>query len=265
MDSDPEDILSTSLETLYRYTPITYSSAGSLFSYTTESSSLSDGSLVTISLRTPDTSPSNWSLHASSIWVSSLYISDHITDLCLKQQGTTMKHVLELGAGSGLPSILIAKTHDNVVVTASDYPDDYLIRALSENINMNSVSERCRVIPYAWGAEISAFGVPNGFDFIIAADTIWNPELHTPFVDTLCLTLKKSPESRIHLVAGLHTGRYTIQAFLNAVTKGGLCVESAVEREVNGDARREWSVARADGEDEQERRRWIIWIIIKWG
>lgn len=264
MDSDPEDILSTSLETLYQYSPITHSSAGSLFTYTTKSTSVSNVPPITVTLRTPDTLPANWSLHASSIWVSSLYIADHIVDLCFGQHRTTMKHVLELGAGSGLPSILIAKTYQKFIVTASDYPDDYLIRALSENVDRNRVSERCRVVPYAWGTEISAFGVPATFDFIIAADTIWNSELHAPFIDTLCLALKKSLGSRIHLVAGLHTGRYTLQAFLSAVTKVGLCVESAVEREVNGEARREWSVIRADWEDEQERRRWVVWIVLKW-
>jgi EEF1A N-terminal glycine/lysine methyltransferase len=159
-------------------------------------------------------------------------------------------------------------------VTISDYPDDNLIRTLSENVSRNSVSERCRVVPYAWGSEISGLTAVHhrctsdiddaGFDVIIAADTLWNFELHAPFIQTLCSTLKRSPESRIHLVAGLHTGRYTIQAFLDAVVRAGLVVESAVERGVNSGARREWNTKRADDKDEQERRRWVVWIVLKW-
>jgi EEF1A N-terminal glycine/lysine methyltransferase len=99
MDSEPEDIFSTSLETLYQYTPIAHSSAGSLFTHTTKTTSRSP---ITVTLRTPDTLPANWSLHASSIWVSSLYIADNLADLSLDQRQTTTR-VLELGAGRLFP------------------------------------------------------------------------------------------------------------------------------------------------------------------
>ncbi|KAJ8586696.1 hypothetical protein M405DRAFT_344321 [Rhizopogon salebrosus TDB-379] len=272
-EDDPEEILSSSLQTLYDYTPITHSTPGSIFTYMVKYDGLGGGS-ETISLRTPDTQASNWSLHASSIWVSSLHIADHIADLQLDRfKDRDTLRVLELGAGAGLPSIMVARTTPNAAVVVSDYPDDNLICTLSDNVRRNCASERCWAVPYAWGADISPLLAhirqqnPEGsalFDIIVAADTLWNPELHVQFIKTLCMCLSHSPDARIHLVAGLHTGRYTLQSFMDAVMTHGLEVESVVEREVVGDVRRSWDVARAEREDERERRKWVAWMILKW-
>jgi nicotinamide N-methyltransferase len=58
-DMSSEDILGASLEMLYGYAPITHSSAGAAFTYTSPSSG------HTIRLRTPDTQPANWVSRAS--------------------------------------------------------------------------------------------------------------------------------------------------------------------------------------------------------
>ena len=36
------------------------------------------------------------------------------------------------------------------------------------------------------------------------------------------------------------------------------------EREVNGQEERKWSIERAEKEHEKERRRWVVWISLKW-
>ena len=261
---DPEDILFDSLQTLYDYHPIILTTRGSLFTYTSRS--------IPITLRTPDSHPSNWFLHANSIWVASIYLADHIADLNLDlfinsksdSEGDKIR-VLELGASAGLPSILVAKLFPGALVTVTDYPDDELIKTLRNNVEDNNVADRCKVLPYAWGSDpTTVLGSSRGFDVVIAADTLWNPELHSIFIHTLKSTLKKSSSSRIHLVVGLHTGRYTIQAFLTHVQRNsGLRVESISERGTTGFTTRTWDVFR-DSEDERERRRWVIWIILAW-
>lgn len=262
-DLDSEDILSTSLQTLYGYAPITHSSAGISFTYTSKSHS----SQSTVNLRTPDPKAENWSLHASSIWVSSLYVADHLEDLHLDKiehsspQGNTLR-ILELGAAAGLPGILIARTYPFAKVTISDYPDDDIISSLSHNVEINGVSERCRVVPYAWGSDTSVFAPGAPFDTILACDTVWNPDIHISFIETLCALLKKTESSRIHLIAGLHTGRFTLQAFMIAAQSAGLQIRNAVEREVVGPTQREWSAERDDSE--RERRRWVVWMTLAW-
>lgn len=278
---DPEDILSSSLQTLYDLTPITHSTPGSIFTYTVKPALLPDQNPArVIELETPDPQPSKWDLHASSIWVAAIYLADHLEDLELhrfRDQGII--RVLELGAGAGLPSILIASVYQNVRVTVSDYPDEHLIRTLSENILRNNVSGIARAVPYDWGTDISALvdahecqEIPGNdeilFDVIVAADTLWNPALHKQFIQSLVMSLKRSPDSRVYLVAGLHTGRYTIQAFLKSIKIDGcgLAVESLSERQVTAaQTFRSWDVARAEDEDERERRRWVVWVVLKWG
>lgn len=281
LEDDPEDILSASLQSLYGFSPITFSTAGSIFTYSIKPGRVPHPLPVAqIELATPDTEPSNWSLHASSIWISSLFVADHLEELQIDARTNTedmsegtLVRVLELGAGAGLPSILLASMYQtNVSVIVSDYPDHRLIRTLSDNVRRNGVSERCRAVPYAWGTDTGALMVPHRsgdrcdarFDIVFAADTLWNPELHAPFLDTLCMCLKRGTDSRIHLIAGLHTGRYTIQSFLDGTKLRGLVLQSAIEREVGGTQSRPWDVSRAEGEDERERRRWVVWMILKW-
>ena len=274
---DPEDILSSSLQTLYDFTPIVHSSPGSVFMYTVKETLLSNPTKI-IELKTPDTQASNWDLHASSIWVAAVYLADHIEDLELHQfRNREVVRILELGAGAGLPSILIASVFPNARVTISDYPDDGLIQTLSRNIQRNDVSGRARAVPYDWGTDISSLidgdimqGGPENeklFDVVIAADTLWNPALHKRFIQSLTMCLKRSSDARVHLVAGLHTGRYTIQSFLREIemeTRCDLIVENILEREVSGTASRRWRVSRAESEDERERRRWVVWIVLRW-
>jgi hypothetical protein len=50
----------------------------------------------------------------------------------------------------------------------------------------------------------------------------------------------------------------------NAVSTAGFDLESAIERETDGAQQRDWSVDRAEGEDESERRRWIVYLCLKW-
>lgn len=265
MDS-PEDILSTSLSTLYHYSPLTHSTPGSAFTY-----SLPDGQPIT--LLTPDSSPSNWSLHASSIWTAALHLAHHIDQLAMPSSDREHVQVLELGAGAGLPSIVLAKRVANARVTISDYPDPDISKILQENVSSNGVSDRCHVVPHAWGTDVTPLlrsffpSSSLGFDTIMAADTIWSATSHNAFITTLSQTLRRSPDACIYLVAGLHTGRYTIQSFLDkiAVIGQGLVVQNVVEREIDGTGTREWKVDTSEGEDvERERRRWVVWIMLKW-
>jgi len=246
---DAEDILFDSLHSLYDYQPIILTTQSSLFTYTSTSDDPdSTKDPISITLRTPDTQPSNWSLHANSIWVSSIYLADHIVDLNLdlyinnfksdssQEEETRKIRVLELGASAGLPSILVAKLFPtSALVTVTDYPDDKLIETLKNNVQSNNVAHCCKVLPYAWGSDptlVLGNGNSKGFDVVIAADTLWNPALHPIFIDSLNSTLKKSSTSRIHLVVGLHTGRYTIQSFLIRIQdNSGFHVESILERE----------------------------------
>ncbi|KAG6888848.1 hypothetical protein C0992_007344 [Termitomyces sp. T32_za158] len=259
-------------ETLFDHQPVTLASAGSVYTHECKnpsSKACATGAPLKVSLITPDTLPANWSLHASDIWVASRYLADHLDQLSIDTMITARRsagekvRILELGASAGLPGISIAKAFDDVSVVVSDYPDELLMRTLAENVSRNGVSHCCVAAPYAWGSDASnVIGDDGAFDIVVAADTLWNSTLHTIFIQSLRTTLKKLPSARIHLVAGLHTGRYTIQSFLDAVQQAGFDIESAQERQVKGDQDRAWDV-KGDNDD-KDRRRWVVWIVLKW-
>lgn len=264
------EIFSDSLSILYDHTPVTLSSnPGSIFTYTNE--------FVTLNLKTPDTEPENWSLHASSVWISAVFLADHIHLLDLKRYNHLRKiRILELGAGAGLPGILLAKTRDDVQVVLSDYPDKELIDTLNHNVASNISDHSVHIIPYDWTqGDVAPFHVlsPDGFDVIIAADTLWSVDLHGAFLRSLESLLRHDVDgpslSSVHLIAGLHTGRWTIQAFLRAAEEQQrFRLHRVVEIRANPDKEtipeeRAWEVER-EGEDESDRRAWVVSITMGW-
>jgi len=264
------EIFSDSLSTLYGYTAITLSSnPGSTFTYT--------NGCTTVNLKTPDTKPENWSLHASSVWISATFLADHIHLLDLNRYLQPHKTcVLELGAGAGLPGILLAKTRNDVQVVLSDYPDEELIDTLKQNVASNISDGSVHVVPYDWTiGDVVPFHAlyPDGFDVIIAADTLWNVDLHAAFLQSLESLLKRDVNgpstSSVHLIAGLHTGRWTIRAFLKAVEdRRRFRLRRVVEIRANSGKEttleeRVWEVER-DGEGENDRRAWVVSITMGW-
>lgn len=149
-------------------------------------------------------------------------------------------------------------------VTVSDYPDDLLISLLSQNVLVNGVESSCRVVAHSWGTDPAPLlaNHATGFDFVIAADTLWNSSLHSAFIKTLRTTLGRSASARVHLVAGLHTGRYTIESFLNMTRSAGFELESANEMETKGCSIRPWCIDKDIDNDES--RKWIVWIVLRW-
>lgn len=245
------DVFASSLSTIFSIEPITVA-----VSDATRTFSRRD---VTVCL--PDPSACHWTLQADAIWRSSLYLSDHLPEA----QGRV---VLELGAGSGLPGLTCAREGHPTKVVLSDYPDPNIMQALQRNVDQNGLVDRVQVVGHAWGDEGSLKSLlrppyQDGFDLIIGADILWMNEQHENLCRTLGRTLRRNRRSAVHLVAGFHTGRWPIANFLAQAKSHGFRLEYVREVSLSDDQRwRDWTPERM--EDEDERRRWLIIIHLKW-
>jgi nicotinamide N-methyltransferase len=179
---------------------------------------------------------------------------------------------LELGAGTGLPSLL-ASTLGAERVQVTDYPAPATIANLREVVGRNCVPSSSplgtvgpvSVEGHEWGDLSSAFALENRgkFDRVFACDCLWMPWQHGNLRKSVGWFLKEGGESRAWVVAGFHTGREAMRGFFGdgELRSEGLETERMWEVDCNG-AEREWVWDRGR-EDERERKTWLVVATLK--
>jgi nicotinamide N-methyltransferase len=210
----------------------------------------------------------NWNLHADAIWGSSIFVAENL-DMVFGHGGLDEKRVLELGAGAGMAGISIARRWNSVRVLITDYPDAGILRTLQQNVARNCPEEdwgreqadpRVQVRGHAWGSEEGTS--ENHYQVVVALDTLWTSETHAALCQSIARALKRDEGCRVYLVAGIHTGRWVLNAFLKTVVQYGLCVDYLCELRVRDGYEREWYVERED--TPEERREWLLYIRLRW-
>ena len=109
---------------------------------------------------------------------------------------TADRAVLELGAGTGLPSITAALVGHPKVVVASDYDEPQLVRELKANVTRNMADapeearKRIKVAGHIWGKDTEELldCLPRGvtkFDAVLLADCMWDPLSHADLLKTI--------------------------------------------------------------------------------
>ncbi|KIX10465.1 uncharacterized protein Z518_01548 [Rhinocladiella mackenziei CBS 650.93] len=155
------------------------------------------------------------------------------------------KRVLELGAGTALPSLISALSGAEST-TITDHPSSPALttNAIEQNVRDN-VLERPRpdtkskpvvnVFGYTWGTNMmylpEQYGKPaprqpGSFDRIILADCLWMPSQHVNLVKTTLRYLDSSQSNAscayacacALVVAGFHTGRGIVRHFFEVAT-----------------------------------------------
>ncbi|PWZ03359.1 hypothetical protein BCV70DRAFT_204149 [Testicularia cyperi] len=140
--------------------------------------------------------------------------------------------VLELGAGTGLPCITAAHIGSARIVVCSDYDEPALVRELKANVRANSPPDpdqarKIKVVGHIWGKNVEELldVLPRGvtrFDDVLLADCLWDPLSHADLLKSILETLAKTPDARVNVIAGLHTGREKITSFIRRAYRAGL-------------------------------------------
>jgi len=210
----------------------------------------------------------NWNLQADAIWGSSIFVAENL-DMFFGCEGLDGKRVLELGAGAGMTGIAIARRWNDARVVITDYPDVGILRALRQNVARNlsendwggeRADPRVQVRGHAWGSE-EGIG-KNQYHVVVAIDTLWTSETHVALCQSIARALKPDKDSRVYLLAGIHTGRWVLDAFLKTVVQYGLCIDHLVELRVRDGYEQEWYAGREDSPE--ERCEWLLYIRLQW-
>ncbi len=175
---------------------------------------------------------------------------------------------IELGAGTGLPSIMAGLVGARGLV-ATDYPAPAVVEALRGNV-VSAVREgnapagrfrveEVRVEGHGWGEVDAEFAREErgGFDRVLAADCLWMPWQHGNLRRSIAWFLKEGPGARAWVVGAFHTGRHQMARFFEreALAEVGLEVEYLWERDCDG-RDREWAWDRGV-EDVRVLKRWL--------
>lgn len=135
---------------------------------------------------------SHHSLWGEYVYNAARWMADLIDDRSLAVRG---RHVCELGAGAGLPSIVAALNGAKTVVI-SDYGTDAdvgLLRAIEHNIAYAQPhsSASMHALSYIWGQPVDRFVdvlAEYGslkFDFVLVADCIFNRSEHRRLLSSI--------------------------------------------------------------------------------
>ncbi|KAK0480647.1 hypothetical protein IW261DRAFT_1473716 [Armillaria novae-zelandiae] len=174
-------------------------------------------------------------LLADHLFSPSLFLAELIERRLIPVQG---RRVVELGAGCALPSLLmstLAQPPSLVVVT--DYPDDVIMKNLTENVNRNRphVSYGCITScqGYEWGTEADSLlsltgGEMMGYDVVILSDLLHFHSSHNVLIASLKSLLQKTAESRVYIAAGRYTSPSVCDNFMKIANSEGLCIEEQV-------------------------------------
>jgi nicotinamide N-methyltransferase len=290
-EEDPEDILSTSLGVIY---PDDVTSLHGDADHGLLYTSPHLPRPLQISLSNPQRDEDR-RLFSHYLWNSSLLLAEFVEagTLGLERFGSdpdvssspslhspvssfdvTSLEILELGAGTALPSLL-ASLLGAGEVTVTDYPSPEILANLREVVTLNAIPSNSplgttspiSVAGHEWGDLSTPFALENRgrFDRLFVCDCLWMPWQHGKLRKSISWFLKEGIESRAWVVGGFHTGRDTVGMFFDEkeLRDEGLEVEMIWERDCDG-KEREWVWDDSRGwEDPGVRKRWLVVAILK--
>ncbi|KAK7044843.1 hypothetical protein R3P38DRAFT_2609143 [Favolaschia claudopus] len=181
-------------------------------------------------------------LLADHLFSPALFLAERIERGLLTAPG---QNVIELGAGSALPSLLLSTLADPPTkIVATDYPDPGILGNLVRNMTQNThlVSSGCTVSSsgYEWGTDVAPLlktSGSGGYDVVILSDLLHFHSSHEVLVSSVDALLARSQDARIHVAAGTYTKPDVCDNFLRLSAKAGFVFEEVI----SSTEEQEWS------------------------
>lgn len=170
---------------------------------------------------------------ADHLFSPALYLAERIERRLLRAAGRT---VIELGAGSGLPSLLLATLPDPPsLVVITDHPDPGILGNLKTNIEQNKqhFQPYCRVDceGHEWGTDVERLlkllpcASIQGYDVVILSDLLHFHSSHDALLASVKALLSTSKNSQVYVSAGTYTRAHVCDGFLQKGRETGFTFE----------------------------------------
>jgi nicotinamide N-methyltransferase len=172
------------------------------------------------------------SLFADNLWPGCFVLADILANnahLCRDRS------VLELGAGSALPSLVAAALSAKKVVI-SDYPEKSVMANIEENIAQNRLSNNTVAQSHAWGASVEPLlaliqnpaNAQRKYDLLLCAELLWKDTYgqHDTLLQSishcLCRSTGLAIVTFVHRPAEGHTKENDLEFFRRAEQQHGM-------------------------------------------
>lgn len=160
-------------------------------------------------------------------WEAALQLGQY---LCQNPSLVAGKRILELGTGTGYPSILCVKHLRAAHAIASDGSDD-VINNLPDNLFLNNLQDSSKITPMdiKWGhalvgTEDEKWNGGQPVDIVLGADITFDQRVIPALVATLFDLFGLYPNVEVYISA-TERNAATFSAFLNVCNERGLSVE----------------------------------------
>ncbi|CAG0893151.1 unnamed protein product [Cyprideis torosa] len=150
--------------------------------------------------------------HGMFTWPSSLILGQFIWK---NRRDFVGKNILELGAGTAIPGILAAKIGAKRVYLSDNLAVLHVLRNLSQCTLANDLSSsEVEVLGIKWGLYSSQIHSLRDLDFVLGADTLFDPSVFEDFLATFACLLLNSPFSTLITVYEIRSPDWTISSLL---------------------------------------------------
>ncbi|KAF7326019.1 hypothetical protein MKEN_00452800 [Mycena kentingensis (nom. inval.)] len=144
--------------------------------------------------------------------------------------------VVELGAGTGLPSILLSTLPiPPAAIVVTDFPDAGILGNLEKNVERNKhlVASGCDLHcrGYEWGCDVAPLlplsrRVDQKYDLVILSDLLHFHSSHGVLISSADALL--AADGHIHVAAGFYTKPHVCDNFLRLATEAGFAFDEVI-------------------------------------
>ncbi|KAI4525073.1 hypothetical protein K525DRAFT_192464, partial [Schizophyllum commune Loenen D] len=159
--------------------------------------------------------------------------------------------VIELGAGTGLPSILLSTrkpiappsplandaSPPTSLIVVTDHPDPTILGNLQANVarNQHLVAPGCTLscAGYEWGTDVGhllSLLPPHlpGYTTLILSDLLHFGDAHDALVASISKLSARTPQARVYVAAGTYTKPAVCANFVRVAREAGLIIDEVL-------------------------------------